>query len=185
MPPQSPNPAPPNPLLALLDTPAPPHLDRSPRTSTLPLTTLQASFNSFRSSSPLQIACTQEAWCVLLIWHDHWDPAHQIAQDLHTASGSLLHAILHRREPDFWNSKYWLRSAGAHPALSLIAQALTQSTQFQNQPWLQSQRLNATTFVDACEQVAHLRPDHPSKALLEAAQAIELRTLLNFFSQPS
>jgi hypothetical protein len=43
----------------------------------------------------------------LWLWHDFLDQAHQIAQQNESAEGSWLHAIVHRREGDFSNSKYW------------------------------------------------------------------------------
>lgn len=50
---------------------------------------------------------------------DFLDEAHALCQ---RAEGDpdhdLWHAILHRREPDAWNAKYWWRSAGAHPVLA-------------------------------------------------------------------
>ena len=41
-----------------------------------------------------------------------WEASHDIAQDLHTPMGSLIHAHLHRVEGDDWNAKYWYRKAG-------------------------------------------------------------------------
>src|SRR5262245_23958752 len=56
------------------------------------------------------VASLQDAACVgaaLWLWHDWLDPAHRIVQAIETASGSFWHAIIHRREGDFGNSKYW------------------------------------------------------------------------------
>lgn len=44
-----------------------------------------------------------------------WNRAHEIAQDLHTPEGTYWHAIVHRQEPDAWNSNYWFRQLGQHP----------------------------------------------------------------------
>lgn len=49
------------------------------------------------------------------MWHegkDDWDRAHNIAQDIHTADGSWIHAYLHRKEGDQGNAAYWYRQAG-------------------------------------------------------------------------
>jgi hypothetical protein len=42
---------------------------------------------------------------------DDLDTAHQICQDIPTSLGSAWHAVMHRREGDFSNSKYWWRRA--------------------------------------------------------------------------
>ena len=57
----------------------------------------------------------------LWLWHDALDASHRISQSLHTASGSFWHAIMHRREGDFSNSKYWYRSVGSHLVFDAIA----------------------------------------------------------------
>lgn len=49
------------------------------------------------------------------------DRSHTISQDLPSAEGSFLHGIMHRREQDFGNSKYWFRRVGSHPVLDQIA----------------------------------------------------------------
>lgn len=51
------------------------------------------------------------------LYFDDLDKAHAIAQGLTSITGSLWHAIIHRREGDFWNAKHWYRNAGPHPGL--------------------------------------------------------------------
>ena len=61
-----------------------------------------------------------------------WDLAHRISQALDSAEGAHWHALVHRHEPDFPNSKYWLRRAGdsaIYPALREAAQAAGQVVQ--------------------------------------------------------
>jgi hypothetical protein len=44
---------------------------------------------------------------------DDLSTAHTLCQDIATPQGSAWHAIVHRREGDFWNSNYWWRRASA------------------------------------------------------------------------
>lgn len=49
------------------------------------------------------------------LWHEgkgDWEAAHNIAQDMPRATGSLIHAYLHRVEGDRWNAGYWYDRAG-------------------------------------------------------------------------
>ena len=43
----------------------------------------------------------------LLLWNDALDESHTISQELGNQTGSYWHGIMHRREPDYSNSKYW------------------------------------------------------------------------------
>ncbi|MFD2098371.1 hypothetical protein [Flagellimonas iocasae] len=48
------------------------------------------------------------------LWYDakgDWEASHDIAQDIHSAMGSWIHAYLHRKEGDRWNAGYWYRQA--------------------------------------------------------------------------
>jgi hypothetical protein len=48
------------------------------------------------------------------LWYDRkgdWEKAHNIAQEIHTTSGSWIHAYLHRREGDTSNAAYWYHMA--------------------------------------------------------------------------
>ena len=51
----------------------------------------------------------------LLLRADFFDEPHTLAQEIPTSTGSYWHGILHRREPDFGNSRYWFRRVGQHP----------------------------------------------------------------------
>jgi hypothetical protein len=57
----------------------------------------------------------------LYLLHDCLDEAHTLSQDLSTAEGSFWHAIMHRREPDYPNAKYWFRRVGEHPIFRALA----------------------------------------------------------------
>ena len=51
----------------------------------------------------------------LLLWNDALDESHTISQELMNQTGSYWHGIMHRREPDYSNSKYWFGRVGTHP----------------------------------------------------------------------
>jgi hypothetical protein len=53
----------------------------------------------------------------LWLWHDALDESHAISQGIETPAGSFWHAIMHRREGDFSNAKYWYARCHNHPAL--------------------------------------------------------------------
>ena len=68
------------------------------------------------SSSKRLAECESGLW--LLAGDIH--RSHDISQDLPSAEGSFLHGIMHRREHDFGNAKYWFRKVGNHPVFQQI-----------------------------------------------------------------
>lgn len=52
--------------------------------------------------------------CVAAVWlfSDFLDESHTVSQSIPGQEGSYLHGIMHRREGDFSNAKYWFRKAG-------------------------------------------------------------------------
>jgi hypothetical protein len=63
-------------------------------------------------------ACIAGLW----LWHNFLDESHGISQEIETAEGSFWHGIMHRREPDYGNAKYWFRRVGAHPVIGQLAE---------------------------------------------------------------
>src|SRR5215204_2447980 len=53
----------------------------------------------------------------LWLWFDWLDQSHTISQGIDTPTGSYWHAIMHRREGDFGNSKYWYARCRNHPSM--------------------------------------------------------------------
>ncbi len=58
-----------------------------------------------------------------LLWHDHFDPAHGLVQEIEGADAAFVHGILHRREPDYSNARYWFHRVGQHAACAALADA--------------------------------------------------------------
>lgn len=48
----------------------------------------------------------------LLYAYDAIDESHRIVQEIETAEASYWHGMIHRREGDFENSRYWFRRTG-------------------------------------------------------------------------
>lgn len=111
---------------------------------------------------PRMLDCCRAA---LWLWHDYLDESHTLSQSIETPSGSYWHGILHRREPDYGNAKYWFRRVGEHPILGPLTEACATLLR-EHQPSLagklddpaiqliESGRWDPFRFVDLCEKVA-------------------------------
>ena len=104
-------------------------------------------------------ACQSALW----LYHDFLDESHAISQQLETVEGSYWHGIMHRREPDYTNAKYWFRRVGRHPIgleLAAAARELAESAPAdRSTEYLSAQdEWDHFRFVDLCEAAANGRP---------------------------
>ena len=105
---------------------------------------------------------TMAACCESGLWllHNFLHESHEISQSIHTAEGSWWHAIMHRTEGDFSNTKYWYRRVGEHAAFDDVHPGF-----------------NPFTFVDQCQR------EYGKGQLPDETQAIavaEWRALFDF-----
>jgi hypothetical protein len=118
----------------------------------------------------------------LWLWHDFLDESHKVAQSLSTTSGSMWHAILHRREGDFSNSKYWYARCQNHPCLpTLAAQANDVISPFPADTRVLkiiARGWNTDAMVDLVEEV-YDKPADPRHKLAVALQQLEWRVLFD------
>lgn len=89
------------------------------------------------------------------------DASHEISQSLSDRTGSFWHAVMHRREGDFGNAKYWFHRVGRHPVLAQLAQT----------PYG-----HPDNFVDAC-QAAVRRQQAAKSDSLQQLQWLEWQLL--------
>lgn len=111
-----------------------------------------------------QIVDNDQAQCCLsALWllYDFLDESHTISQAVATAEGSFWHGIMHRREGDFSNAKYWFRKVGAHPVYAEIADG-----------W------DPYEFVDACQ--AAIRDGGEAVDRCRQLQQVEWERLFDF-----
>ena len=97
------------------------------------------------------------------------DRSHEISQNIGSAEGSFLHGIMHRREGDFGNSKYWFRRAGSHAIEATIASESGQKYS------------SATEFVDQCQHAfSRGGGDSDDIESLQHVQWIELQAMIRW-----
>ncbi|WP_442510186.1 hypothetical protein SH528x_001794 [Novipirellula sp. SH528] len=91
--------------------------------------------------------CTSGLWLLA----GDLDRSHRISQDIDEKEGSFWHGIMHRREGDFSNAKYWFRRVGKHPVITQLAEICG------------SDYRSGEDFVDACANATRGAEDEYAK----------------------
>jgi hypothetical protein len=97
------------------------------------------------------------AACRAALWlrFNYLDESHKISQDVESSEGSFWHGILHRREGDFGNAKYWFRRVGMHPVFERLHQSAARlgadAKDSRIQLLVKNKEWDPFAFVDLCE----------------------------------
>ncbi len=122
----------------------------------------------------------------LWLIHDFLDESHELSQSIQgrgsDRNGDYWHGIMHRREPDWGNSKYWFRRVGDHPIffdLAVIAGRLLHGSGLAEAgQWSRSLGTSSNwdpfAFVDLCQNAAR----DPGSELAAVARRIQWAEIL-------
>ncbi len=119
----------------------------------------------------------------LLLWNDDLDSSHTISQSLQGPTGSYWHGIMHRREPDYSNAKYWFHQFGEHPIFPELKEAaVAVAGHLELEEWQikieSSYEWNAIQFIDWCQDAGGGRLTAVQLQFLRLTQLEEIRLLL-------
>jgi hypothetical protein len=105
---------------------------------------------------------------------DALDAAHRIFQDDPSDLGSYWHGVMHRREGDFDNARYWFRRAGKQPIFAKMHEAGSQisATMAKQVTW------DAYLLTGMCEQAKFGDTDAVAECL--RLQRVEFDQLLAY-----
>jgi hypothetical protein len=147
-----------------------------------PLESLRAKLEAlspqdFLLSGPLRDPSMAKC-CLAGVWllHGFLDESHRISQEVGTTCGSYWHAIMHRREPDYSNAKYWFRRVGWHPiydalgeeSFDLACRGSAGNPLASSAPPAAHATWDPFRFVDLCEALAGGQPERETHSEREA-----------------
>jgi len=167
-----------------------PSLDSKPRDDRLDVKVIDDELQRLWKTGKLPLWSEKQVKCFFLLWYDYLEPAHQLAQDERTPEFNYFHAIVHRREGDFFNSRFWLRQIdNRHIAMIDIAKEvrtfLNEKGELQlldeivkDDGWL------SLEFLEEVMKASKLERTSPQVKLLTQIQTIEFACWRRFICLP-
>ena len=162
----------------LFDTGTLPSLGPERRPEAKTLIDVESDLNVTLATADLTGEATNLVRSAALLWHDHLDESHKVSQDIKSADGSFLHSIMHRREPDYSNAKYWFSRAGSHPSFPEISKRAAKLLAGSSLASLTKDDWDSYAMVDA---VAAARDGSNEYKLIQQVQQTEFEVLLERF----
>jgi len=170
----------------LLATPELADLGPGPRPGVEAEQALNAALDQLFKTSKLSRERQQLIRALVLLWHDHLDASHSIAQAIENSDGAFVHGIMHRREPDYSNAAYWFRRVGKHPAFPEIASQTAGLLSAKNKSLISELvpggEWDPFGFIHACQQSNRKGAAASEYSLRQQIQRIETAVLLNRFT---
>jgi hypothetical protein len=126
----------------------------------------------------MALACLAGLWLL----HNDLDKSHRISQEIENPTGSFWHGIMHRREGDFANAKYWFRRVGRHPVFPALADGAARLARASADPRAASsidkKEWDPFAFVDLCERARTGPP--PLREFCQIVQRREWELLFDY-----
>ena len=169
---------------SLLTTDTPPDLGPGPRPGVRSEAVLNAELARFFQQQKVSPPKQALIKALALLWHDHLDAAHTLAQNIDSPDGAFLHGIMHRREPDYGNAAYWFRRVGRHAAFAELSRQAGPMFAAANSTILEQEVLprgewDPFAFINVCERVSGRPQSDAERRLVRELQRLESLVLFD------
>lgn len=159
---------------------APRHAIDSPALAAIRETAASELFDGDTPASEEFSQCVRSA---LLLYFSALDESHKLSQNINSTTGSYLHGIMHRQEPDYPNSKYWFRRVGRHelfPTLLAEAQRLRISSHEIETELASMREWSPEWLIDHCESAVQSGDANATNSDLLAIQNLEWQLVFDY-----
>ena len=139
-------------------------VSRAPAPPLVPSGVWDAQIAQTLQKARAQNAAPDTVIAALHLLNDDLDAAHPLVQDDPSQTGSYLHYLVHRREGDWSNARYWAAQTGNHPVFVCLSHTFGTGT------W------SASALVSEMQEAARLPkndPDYLSACALSARETAE------------